>query len=138
MPRNVKLHNLFDARNMKVLGPDNVTAGIPVLYRIAAGGGPVSIDTDIAITEKSRVVDAWIILQGAGTSGDGIVVKNGSTAITDSMTVAGAADKAVVGATTIDDAAYDIAAGGTLRVAYTSGGGASPPCDVYVLCHLVA
>jgi hypothetical protein len=137
MPRNVKFHNLFDSRNVKVLGADAVTAGIPVLYLVAHGGGPVSLDVDITITEKSRVVDAWVILQGTGTSSDTITIKNSSTAITNAMNI-NVADTTVVGVGTISDASYDISAAGTLRVTYTSGGGASPPCEVYVLCHVVA
>ena len=137
MPRNVKLHNLFDSRNMKDLADLDVTAGIPILYRIDMAGGP-TLTIPIEITEKSRVIDAWVINKGAGTSSDTITIKNGTDAITDAMDISGA-DKTVKGVSTIDDAYWDIAAGGTMNVTETDGGGNdSPMCTVYVLCHIVA
>ena len=94
--------------------------------------------TPVEITEKSRVIDAWVINKAAGTSSDTITIKNGTDAITDAMDIAGA-NKTVKGVSTIDDAFYDIAAGGTMNVTETDGGGNdSPMCDVYILCHIVA
>ena len=137
MPRNVKLHSLFDSRNMKNLPDLAVTAGIPILYRVQMIGGP-TMTTPVEITEKSRVIDAWVINKAAGTSSDTITIKNGTDAITDAMDIAGA-NKTVKGVSTIDDAFYDIAAGGTMNVTETDGGGNdSPMCDVYILCHIVA
>ena len=137
MPRNVKLHNLFDSRNMKDIADGDVTAGIPILYRIDMLGGP-TVTMPVAITEKSRVIDVWVVNRAAGTSSDTITVKNGSDAITNAIDISGA-DKTVAGVGTIDDAYWEIAAGGTLNVTETDGGSNdSPACTVYVLCHIVA
>jgi hypothetical protein len=137
MPRNVKLHNLFDSRNMKDIADSDVTAGIPILYRVDMLGGP-TVTMPVAITEKSRVIDVWVVNRAAGTTSDTITVKNGTDAITNAIDISGA-DKTVAGVGTIDDAYWEIAAGGTLNVTETDGGGVdSPACTVYVLCHIVA
>lgn len=109
---------------------NNVLGGLVVLHRIALAAGALA-DKDIVLTNKTRVIDAWLVLQGAGVSTTTLTVKNGATAITDAMAASGS-DKAVVRCATIDDAQYEIPAGGTLRV--TSATGATQPAaTVYVL-----
>ena len=75
----------------------------------------------------------------AGEASDTIQVLNGSNAITDAMSWAGA-DKAVIRAASIDDAYHKIAAGGTLRVTTTDNdsGGDVGAGVVYVLGVRVA
>ncbi len=76
------------------------------------------------------------MLRGAGVSSTTLTVKNGTTAITDTMAASGA-DKALVRAATIDDASWEVAAGGTLRV--TSATGATQPAaTVFVRAIRVA
>lgn len=117
-------------RDLKVVANANVVGGVPVLHRIDLAAGALA-DTDVVLTYKTRVIDAWLILRGAGVSTTTLTVKNGATAITDAMAASGS-DKAVVRAASIDDASYEIAAGGTLRV--TSATGATQPAaTVYVL-----
>lgn len=113
----------------------NVVGGIPVLHRINIAAGALG-DTDVVLTHKTRVIDAWLVLRGAGVATTTLTVKNGATAISDAMAASGA-DKALVRAASLDDAQWEIAAGGTLRV--TSATGATQPdATVYVLGIRVA
>lgn len=113
----------------------NVVGGISVLHRIDIAAGALG-DTDVVVTHKTRVIDAWLVLRGAGVATTTLQVKNGANAITDAMAASGA-DKALVRAASIDDAQHEIAAGGTLRV--TSATGATQPdATVYVLGVRVA
>ncbi len=112
----------------------NVVGGVPVVYRVDIVAGATG-NTDVVLTNKTRVIDAWLILRGAGVATTTLQVKNGSNAITDAMAASGS-DKAIVHAASIDDAYYEIAAAGTLRV--TSATGASQPdATVYVWGILV-
>jgi hypothetical protein len=113
----------------------NVIGNIPVIHRIDLAAG-ANADTDVILTHKTRVIDAFLILRGAGVGSETITIKNGASAITNALAASGS-DQALVRATTIDDANYEIAAGGTLRV--SSGAGASQPtCSVYVIGLRVA
>jgi hypothetical protein len=117
----------------------NVIGGIPLLYRINVAGGAAA-NTDVTVTHKIRILDVWAVhTGGAGETSDTIQVKNGTSAITDAMSWAGA-DKAVVRAAEIDDAAHEIAAGGTLRVTTTDNdaGNDVGAGVVYVLAIRVA
>lgn len=109
----------------------NVIGGLPVLFRIAAAA--LTGDTDVTMTHKVRVIDAWCVATAAGGAADTITIKNGATAITDAMDL-NVSDKVVVRAGTIDDASHEIAAAGTLRVS----GASAATCVVYVLAIRVA
>lgn len=125
----------LDGNNVAVSGNVNVDGAIPVLHRIDIAAGALA-DTDVVLTDKTRVIDAWLVLRGAGVASTTLQVKNGATAITNAMAASGS-DQALVRATTIDDASWEIAAGGTLRV--TSASGASQPAaTVYVFGVKVA
>lgn len=76
---------------------------------------------------KFRVIDAWAYSALAG-AGDTVKVTDGTTDITDAMDMA--TDKALKRATTIDDAANEIAFDGTLEVVTASGA----ICRVFILC----
>lgn len=113
----------------------NTTGGIPVLHRVNVAAG-ANADINVVLDHKTRVIDAWVVLTGAGVALATMTVKNGANAITNAMDVSGA-DKAIVRAAEIDDARHEIAAAGQLRV--TGAGGATmPDCIVYVLGVLVA
>lgn len=125
----------LDGTIAKVGADANVIGALPVLHRIDITAGALG-DTNVVLTHKTRVVDAWLVLRGAGVATTTLQVKNGANAITDAMAASGA-DTAVVRVATIDDAQHEIAAGGTLRV--TSATGASQPAaTVYVLGVRVA
>lgn len=101
---------------------------IPVIFKFVIGNA--AGDTDIILTHKTRVIDAWAVkTTAAGGAGDTVTVKNGATAITNAIVV-NVADQTVVRAGTIDDAQHVVNAGGTLRV--TAADVTDPSCIVYV------
>jgi len=126
---------ILDGTIAKVVADDNVIGGIPVIHRIDIAAGALA-ETDVTLTHKTRVVDAWVVLTGAGVASTTLKVQNGATTITDAMDVSGS-DKVIIRATTIDDAQHEIAAAGTLRVK-TETGATQPACTVYVLGIRVA
>uniref|UniRef100_A0A6M3XSQ1 Putative tail protein n=1 Tax=viral metagenome TaxID=1070528 RepID=A0A6M3XSQ1_9ZZZZ len=114
----------------KFVANANVIGGIPVLHRIDITAGALG-DTDVVLTHKTRVIEAWLVLRGAGVATTTLQVKNVANPITDAMAASGA-DKAVVRCASLDDAFWEIAAGDRLRV--TSATGATQPdATVYVL-----
>jgi hypothetical protein len=121
----------LDGTVAKVVADVNVIGGIPVTFRITAAA--LTGDIDVVMTHKIRVIDAYCINTAAGGAADTIIVKNGATAITDAMDI-NKADKVITRAGTIDDAAYEIAAAGTLRVSGASGA----TCEVVVNAIRVA
>lgn len=125
----------LDGTVAKVVADDNVIGGVPIIHRIDIAAGSLA-ETNVTLTHKTRVIDAWVILTGAGVASTTLKVQNGANAITDGMDVSGS-DKALIRAATIDAARYEIAASGTLRVK-TEVGATQPDCTVYVLGIRVA
>ena len=125
----------LDGTVAKVQAAANVIGAIPVLHRIDLSAGALA-ETDVVLTHKTRIIDAWVVLTGAGVATTTLKVQNGATTITNAMDVSGS-DKAVVRCTTIDDAQHEIAAAGTLRIK-TETGATQPACTVYVLGVRVA
>lgn len=113
-----------------VVADVNVIGGVPILFRIDLAAG-ANADTNVTMTHKIRVINAWLVLRGAGVASCVLTVKSTGNAITDGMAASGA-DTTVVRAGTIDDANYEIAAAGVLRVT-SSGGASQPAATVYVL-----
>lgn len=113
----------------------NVVGGIPVLHQINIADA-VSGDTDVVLTHKTRIIDAWVVLTAAGDAGNTYTVKNAGNAITDAITP-GAADTTLKRAAQINDANHEIAAAGSLRVSHARIGGSSAAI-VYVLGMRVA
>jgi len=108
----------------------DVIGGVPVVFMVPIAAGALG-NTDITVTHKIRVLDAYLILRGAGVSTTTLQVFKGATgAITDAMAASGS-DTALVRAAVINDAYYEIAAGGTLRV--TSATGATQPDALVVV-----
>lgn len=125
----------LDGVEITDVADDNVIGGIPVLHRIDITAGALG-DTDVTLTHKTRVIDAWLVLRGAGVATTVLTVKSTGDAITDGMAASGS-DKALVRAATIDDANHEIAASGVLRVT-SSVGATQPEATVYVLGVRVA
>lgn len=119
----------------KFAASGNVIGAIPVIHIVTVAAG-ANANTDVTLTHKTRVIDAWVQLTGAGVTSATLQLKNGTNAITDKMAATGA-DQTVVRAGTIDDARADIAAGGTLRVTGADGA-TQPDAVVYVLGLRVA
>lgn len=111
------LDNL-DGRHFATVANDQTIGGATIIFPIAIAGGAAG-NTDITITQKIRVVDAWAVhTGGAGEASDTIQVLNVGNAITDAMDWSGA-DTALVRASQINDANHTISSGGTLRVTTT-------------------
>ena len=91
----------------------NVIGGIPVVHRVLASA--LSADVDVVLTHKTRIIDVVCVATAAGAAADTITVKNGASAITNAIDL-NVVDTTVVRAGTIDNAQWEIAAGGTLRV----------------------
>jgi len=126
-----------DGRSVAPSADINTIGAIPVLHRIAIPSG-ANADIDVTLTHKSRVLDAWAVMKGAGTAGSVLTVKNASNAVTNAADVSAKADKDLVRFTSIDHARHEIAAAGTLRVTKASTGGDFPGAEVYVLAVRVA
>lgn len=114
-----------------------VQGGVPIVFRHTLTSGADG-NQDIVVTPKVRVIDAWLVMKGAGTAGSLVTVKNGSTAISNALDVSASLDKALVRFSAFDDAQQEISAGGTLRLSKASTGGDFPGAEVYVLALHVA
>jgi len=124
-----------------VVADVNVIGGLTVLHRVTIADA-ASGNTEVTLTHKTRVIDAWCVKTGADghATEDTIVVGKGASAITDAMAIGAGNDKSITRASTIDDANHEIAAAGALRVTWVkgSGGGNNVACEVYVLGIRVA
>lgn len=118
-----------------VVADDNVIGGLPVLHRIDVADA--SANTDVVLTHKTRVIDAWGLNTGiaAHAANDTWQVKNGANAISDAVAKT-ATVNAVKRIGTIDPATAEIAAGGTLRITAVKDTNAA--VTVYVLGIRVA
>lgn len=126
---------LLTGLHAAVVGNANVIGGLPVLHRIDIADG-ASGNTDVVLTHKTRIIDAWVVLTAAGNAGNTYTVQSAGNAITDAITP-GASDTTLARAAQINDANHEIAAAGTLRVAHVRAGGSSAAI-VYVLGVRVA
>lgn len=125
------------ALKLPTIANANVVGGVPVVHRVTVADGATA-DIDVTLTYKTRVYDVVVVkTAAAGGASDTITVKNGTTAITDAIDI-NIADKAVARAGTIDDAAWEIAAGGTLRVTRTKASANNVACEVIVYGMKVA
>lgn len=129
--------NAFDGTIAKNVASGDVVAGMKLVYVIAVPAGATA-NIDTVLTHKVRVIDAHLVKRSAAGGGAGTIqLFNGATAITDAMSI-NVADRTVVAAGTIDDAAWEIAAGGTLRIVRTRTASTDETCDVFVECVRVA
>jgi len=117
--------------NVATLLDNAVIGGIPVVFIVDVPDGATG-DVDVVSTDKVEVIEVVVVKKAAaGGASDTITVKNGATAITNAMDI-NIADKAIVRAGSIDDAASAIAAGGTLRVTRTKIAAANVACRVEI------
>ena len=112
----------------------NVVGGIPVLHRIDIAD--VTGDTDLVLTNKTRVLDIWAVKTATnGGASDTVTVKNGTNAISSAIDL-NINDTLLARTTSIDAAQHEIAAAGTLKI--TAAKSTSVSCTVYVLGLRVA
>lgn len=122
----------MDGRLVRAMDDGENFGFIPVVLRIdTATGGTNSVS--VTMERKFTVIDAHAILVGGdGTTSDAYQVFNGSSEITDAISIASADDRDIVRAGEINDANMEIAAGGTLKVTSTGGNTDNPALHVYV------
>lgn len=120
-----------------VVADANVIGGLPVIHRITVASG-ANADVDVAFTHKTRVIRAWSVLSGAGTTGSTLQVKNVTTAITEAIDLASVSDKVLTDFAEIDNAQHEIAASANLRVTSASTSADFPGAEVYVMGLRVA
>jgi len=122
---------VLNAKSVATVADANVIGGIEVAHRIAIADAATA-DTDVVLTYKTMITQIEVIKTGgAGGASDTVQVKNGSTAITDAMSI-NVADKIIVRPSTLDDAQMTIAAGGTLKITCTKAAAANVACIVIV------
>lgn len=115
----------------KVVADDNVIGGLMVAHRIAIASG-ANTNYDVTLTHKTRVIDAIVVLKGAGTAGCVIDIQNVTTNIFTQIDLSSGGDKDLFRPVEVDDAAHDVAAAANLRVAIASSGGDFPGAEVTV------
>ena len=122
MPRNVKLQGVMDGRIVRAMVDGEDFGYIPVQLKVVTAAGATNT---VALTMDRAFTVTDVMARntgGAGTSSDTLQLKNGSTAISDALDM-NIADNLIARAASIDDAQHQIAAGGTLNVTATDGGG---------------
>jgi hypothetical protein len=129
--------SVLEGSNVANVADDNVVGGIPVVHRILLASG-ANANYDVALTHKTRIIDFWIVLKGAGTAGSAVTVQNVTTTIGAVADPAAGGDKAIFRAAEIDDAQQEIAAGANLRAVVASSGGDFPGAELYVMGLRVA
>lgn len=129
--------SVLEGSNVANVADDNVVGGIPVVHRILLASG-ADANYDVALTHKTRVIDFWIVLKGAGTAGSAVTVQNVTTTIGAVADPSGGSDKDIFRAAAIDDAQQEIAASANLRAVVASTGGDFPGAELYVMGLRVA
>lgn len=116
---------------------NNLVGGLPVVHRFVIPAGTTG-DVDFVLTHKTRIYDVTLVKTAAAGGGAGTIqVKNGSSAITNAMSI-DVNDQTVVRAGTIDDAQHEVAAAGTLRFTRTRTASTDESCIAYVYGMRVA
>lgn len=129
--------NLLDGRQMANVADDNTALGAVGVFRATLPSG-ADADTDVVMDHKIRVLDAWVVMSGAGTAGGLVTLKESANAISDAVDVSAAGDTDVVRVGEIDDAQHEVAATETLRWSSASAGADFPGAEAYVLACRVA
>jgi hypothetical protein len=124
-------------RNLLQISSQNIQGGPLWVHRVDVPAGTTG-NIDTVVSHKIRVVDVSLVkTTGAGGGAGTIQVLNGAAAISDAMSI-NVADQTVVRAATIDDANWEIAAGGTLRITRTRTASTNEACTVTVIGYRVA
>lgn len=137
IPAAALVNAILDGAKVATTANANVIGGLEVVHRVDVAAGTTG-DVDVTLTHKTHVTDVWLIKKSAAGGGAGTIqVKNGSSAITNAMSI-DVNDQTVVRAGTIDDATQEIAAAGTLKITRTRTASSDETCTVYVRGFRVA
>ena len=111
----------------------NVIGGIPVVHMFSIANA-ASADYDITLTHKTKILYCIVVKTSttAGANANTVQIKSTASAITDAISINGAADQTIKLPATIDDSTQTIAAGGILRCSIVRAGG-DAAVDVYVI-----
>jgi hypothetical protein len=122
----------IDATEIKNVANANPIAGIAGIIRVDIADA--SADTDVTMTHKVRVIDAWFLNIGnaAHATDDTITFKNTANAITDTIAKT-ATVNAIKRASTINPTYHEIAAGGKLRITAAKTTNAAVTAYVHVI-----
>lgn len=128
----------LDSTSLTIGGGGLLVGTIPSVYVV---GVPDAVSGDVDVTPlagAALILDVWVVKTGATGVGyvNTVQVKNGSTAVTEAMSIAVTVGT-VVRAATIMAPGYHLTARGTLRITRTKGGG-NAACNVFVLCYNLA
>lgn len=100
---------------------DNSYGSPTSVFHVSTSASVSSYTAVAGLDRDVKVIRVLGFMTGAGGASDTIVVKNGSTAITDTIDVSALADKDVFEAAQIDDAQYNVKKGGSINVTTASG-----------------
>lgn len=105
----------LDGTVTKFVANANVIGGLLVIHQIDIADA--SADTDVVLTHKTRIIDAWFVNSGiaAHAANDTLQLKNGASAITGAVAKTATVD-AIRRFDILTAATRTIAAAGTLRV----------------------
>ena len=139
MAVNRKFQNFLSGVMPKAASVSPGSGLIPLVYCFETAGGATESES-VVVSRAIRVYDAHVVLKAdGGANGNAVQVLNGSNAISDSIVVGTAGDKDIVRAAELDDAYYDVAAAGTLKVTATDAGSADiPAMKIYVYAYAKA
>ena len=127
--------NKLTGTHVKETAAAEVLGAIPILYRFTIAAGALG-NTDITVTNKTRIIDAWTVLKGAGVANTVFTLFNVGNAASGTMAASGA-DGTITRPATLVTAQCDVADGAILRVT-SSVGATQPDAEVYVLGVRVA
>lgn len=108
----------------------NILGGPALLFRITTVGTGAGETINVTMAQKIRVVDVWVKPNATGAGADSITVQSTGNAISNAIAL-GAANT-IVRAANLNDANWDIASAGVLRIVQADGDN-NPVTDVYVL-----
>src|SRR4051812_44416737 len=104
---------------------DNNPIGGQEIIHIIDVPDAATANVDVTVVHKFEVMSMVVVKKaGAGGASDTIQLKNGTSAISNAISI-NVADQTVISPGTLDDSQTVIAAGGTLRAACTKASGAN-------------
>jgi hypothetical protein len=123
------MKNLIDA------DPDGYAAHDGLIRFTFPDGPTQSQSFTLATPGKLQIIDAWVVkTTGTGGASDTVQVLNGTTPVTDAMSLNNVANKSNVRAGQIDMTSGNniVPDGGTVKVTVTKASGANVACVVFV------